>query len=130
MNEPETAVVIEDEQDIRDLISVILTKAGFVVHTAATGAAGLAIVRAHRPSVVTVDVGLPDIDGLEVTRGIREFSDAFIVLLTARSDELDVLRGLETGADEYLTKPFRPKELRERIARGFNRANPDIPAGR
>ncbi|WP_434618358.1 response regulator transcription factor [Arthrobacter sp. A5] len=110
------AVVIEDEADIRELISLILAQAGFEVHTAATGIEGLAAVRTCQPSVITADVGLPDSDGLEVTRQIRQFSNAYIVLLTARSEAIDMLRGQESGADDYLTKPFRPHDLLDRIA--------------
>ncbi len=116
MNARPVAVVIEDEADIRGLISLILTQAGFQVHTAATGIEGVAAVRTYQPSVITADVGLPDIDGLEVTWQIRQFSNAFIVLLTARSEAIDMLRGQESGADDYLTKPFRPQELLDRIA--------------
>lgn len=116
MDEVQVAVVIEDEPDIRALITVILSRAGFEVHAAASGAEGVDAVRAHNPSVITVDVGLPDMDGLEVTRALREFSDAFILMLSARAEELDMLTGLESGADGYLTKPFRPSELRARIA--------------
>ncbi len=110
-----TAVVIEDDRDIRELIQVVLNQSGFDVHAADSGAAGVEAVREHCPDVVTLDLGLPDIDGFEVARRIRLFSDSYIIMLTAKADELDTLLGLETGADDYLTKPFRPRELRARV---------------
>lgn len=116
MSNPRVAVIVEDDQDIRELISVILNQSGFEVHTASTGAAGVDAVRANNPAIVTLDLGLPDIDGFEVARQIRLFSDSYIIMLTGRADEMDTLLGLETGADDYLTKPFRPRELRARIS--------------
>ncbi|MGO4384968.1 response regulator transcription factor [Specibacter sp. RAF43] len=115
MDNPHSAVVIEDEPDIRELIGVVLSQAGFDVHSAEHGATGVEMVRRYNPAVVTLDLGLPDIDGLEVARRIRLFSDSYIIMLTARADELNTLLGLETGADDYLTKPFRPRELRARV---------------
>lgn len=116
MDNPRVAVIVEDDQDIRELISVILNQAGFEVHAASNGADGVEAVRTHHPDIVTLDLGLPDIDGFEVARRIRLFSDTYIVMLTGRADEMDTLLGLETGADDYLTKPFRPRELRARIS--------------
>ncbi|MCS4277325.1 DNA-binding response OmpR family regulator [Mycetocola sp. BIGb0189] len=110
-----TAVVIEDDPDIRGLITTILTQAGFAVASSPSGIEGVELVRTERPSIVTLDIGLLDIDGLEVARRIRLFSDCYIVMLTAQADEVDVLFGLESGADDYLAKPFRPRELRARI---------------
>ena len=109
------AVVVEDDDDIRGLMVALLGQSGFIVHEAASGSAGVAAVRAHSPVVVTVDLGLPDFDGYEVTRQVRQFSDAYVVMLTARTEEIDTLLGLEAGADDYITKPFRPRELRARI---------------
>lgn len=116
MDSPRVAVIVEDDQDIRELISVVLNQSGFEVHAASTGAAGVEAVRVNNPAIVTLDLGLPDIDGFEVARQIRLFSDAYIIMLTGRADEMDTLLGLETGADDYLTKPFRPRELRARIS--------------
>lgn len=110
------AVVIEDDQDIRELIGVILQQSGFEVHVASSGADGVEAVRTFNPAVVTLDLGLPDIDGFEVAQQIRRFSDAYIIMLTGRAGEADTLQALETGADDYLTKPFRPRELRARIS--------------
>jgi two-component system, OmpR family, response regulator len=113
-NQP-VAVVVEDDADIRDLVSVVLTSSGFEVHAEPTGRAGIAAVREHNPAIITLDLSLPDIDGFEVARQVRQFSDAYIIMLTARAEELDTLLGLESGADDYLTKPFRPRELRARV---------------
>ncbi len=115
MEEARVAVVIEDDQDIRELIEMVLGQSGFVVHTVANGTDGVEAVRRYQPVMVTLDLGLPDIDGFEVARRIRLFSDSYIIMLTARAEELDTLLGLESGADDYLTKPFRPRELRARV---------------
>ena len=109
------AVVVEDDEDIRGLMVALLGQSGFEVHEAPTGTAGVEAAQQHDPTVVTVDLGLPDIDGYEVTRRVRQFSDAYVVMLTARTEEIDTLLGLEAGADDYITKPFRPRELRARI---------------
>lgn len=116
MSESRVGLVIEDDHDIRELVRVVLVQAGFDVQVASSGAAGVVAAKELNPAVITLDLGLPDIDGFEVARQIREFSDAYIVMLTARAEELDTLIGLESGADDYLTKPFRPRELRARVA--------------
>ncbi|WP_284754530.1 response regulator transcription factor [Arthrobacter sp. efr-133-R2A-120] len=115
MSEPGVAVVIEDDEDVRNLVDAILKEAGFVVHSAATGREGVEVVRDHHASVVTLDVGLPDMDGHEVLRRIRQFSDAYVLMLTARRDEPDTLTAFLTGADDYVKKPFLPRELRARV---------------
>lgn len=109
------AVVVEDDEDIRDLMVALLGQSGFEVHEAANGSDGVQAVKQNDPVLVTVDLGLPDIDGYEVTRRVRRFSDAYVVILTARTEEIDTLMGLDAGADDYVTKPFRPRELRARI---------------
>lgn len=109
------AVVVEDDADIRNLLEAVLTQAGFETHTASNGLDGVEQVRAHDPAVTTLDISLPGIDGFEVARRIRAFSPTYIVMLTARNDEIDTLVGLDAGADDYVTKPFRPRELRARI---------------
>ncbi|MET1089731.1 MAG: response regulator transcription factor [Arthrobacter sp.] len=108
-------VIVEDDLDIRLALAAIFREAGFRVHVYAAGIDGVEGVRKYQPQVVTVDLGLPDIDGFEVARRIRLFSNAYILMLTARTQELDTLLGLEAGADDYLTKPFRPRELRYRV---------------
>jgi DNA-binding response OmpR family regulator len=110
------AVVIEDDPDVRALLTQILQQAGFEVTESASGAAGVRAVRELDVDLVTLDLNLPDLDGIEVCRRIRDISEAYIVMLTGRPDEIDRLVGLETGADDYLTKPFSPRELRARVA--------------
>jgi two-component system OmpR family response regulator len=105
------ALVIEDEPDVSRLLALVLGQAGWTVVEAATGAAGLEAARAHEPDLVTLDLSLPDLDGLEVCRRLRQVTDAYIVMLTARAGEMDRLLGLQTGADDYMTKPFSPREL-------------------
>lgn len=126
---PRVAVVIEDDEDIRGLLCAVLQQSGFEVHETGTGAAGVEAVRRHRPSIITLDLGLPDIDGFEVARRVRLFSDSYIIMLTARAEELDTLMGLEAGADDYITKPFRPRELRARIAAMLRRPRHGEAAG-
>lgn len=123
------AVVVEDDEDVRNLVEAVLSQAGFEVHSAAGGREGVDVVRLREASVVTLDVGLPDIDGFEVLRRIRQFSDAYVVMLTARTDELDTLTALHTGADDFMTKPFRPRELRARVAAMMRRPRQDSLGG-
>jgi DNA-binding response OmpR family regulator len=128
MDDYGVAVVIEDDADIRNLLEGVLTQAGFEVHTAADGRAGVEVVRSKQASVVTLDIGLPDIDGFEVLRRIRGFSDAYVVMLTGRTDEPDLLSALSAGADDYIAKPFRPRELRARVAAMMRRPRREIQA--
>ncbi|HET7140306.1 MAG TPA: response regulator transcription factor [Arthrobacter sp.] len=133
MSDLGVAVVIEDDLDMRNLLEGVLRQSGFEVHSASDGREGVAVVRDTRPDVVTLDVGLPDIDGFEVLRRIRQFSNAYVVMLTGRADEPDLLTALQAGADDYITKPFRPRELRARITAMLRRPQPAIldasPAG-
>jgi DNA-binding response OmpR family regulator len=103
------AVVIEDDADIRNLLRAILLQGGFDCHAAETGAEGLELIREHQPIVTTLDISLPGIDGFEVARRIRAFSSTYIIMLTARDEEIDTLMGLDAGADDYLTKPTPPR---------------------
>lgn len=119
--EARRAVVIEDDPDIRGLLVRVLVKQGFEVTNAEAGLPGVEEVRRVKPDLVTLDLNLPDLDGLEVCKLLREFSDAFIVMLTARTDELDKLTGLDNGADDYISKPFSPRELQSRINALFRR---------
>nr|WP_228512013.1 response regulator transcription factor [Clavibacter sp. VKM Ac-2872] len=109
-------MVIEDDGDIRQLLEVVLRQGGFEVHAAGTAADGVRLAEEVSPDVITLDVGLPDFDGFEAARRIRLVSDAYIVMLTAQGEEVDTLLGLEAGADDYIVKPFRPRELRARIS--------------
>jgi DNA-binding response OmpR family regulator len=126
MDDLGVAVVIEDDADIRNLLEGVLSQAGFEVHTASDGREGVEIVRHKQANVVTLDIGLPDIDGLEVLRRIRNFSDAYVVMLTGRTEEPDLLSALNAGADDYISKPFRPRELRARVAAMMRRPRHEI----
>lgn len=121
------AVVIEDDADIRNLLEAILAQAGFTCYTASDGVEGIAAVRQYQPILTTLDVSLPGIDGFEVARRIRAFSMTYIVMLSARDEEIDTLMGLDAGADDYLTKPFRPRELRARIEAMLRRYHQEQP---
>lgn len=123
------AVVVEDDADVRNLVEAVLSQAGFEVHSAADGREGVDVIRRLQADVVTLDVGLPDIDGFEVLRRVRQFSDAYVVMLTARTDELDTLTALHTGADDFMTKPFRPRELRARVAAMMRRPRQEFSGG-
>jgi two-component system OmpR family response regulator len=108
-------VVVEDAPDVRALVAGVLGQAGWEVTLAETGVAGLEAVRRTDPDLVTLDLSLPDIDGFEVCRQLREFTDAYVIMLTGRTTEVDRLLGLQIGADDYLTKPFSPRELVARV---------------
>jgi two-component system, OmpR family, response regulator len=115
------AVVVEDDPDISMLLRDVLEMAGFTVHQAATGRDGIHLVRLVGPDLVTLDLGLPDVDGITVCRTIREFTDAYVLMITARTDEIDRLLGLEIGADDFVDKPFSPREIQARVAALFRR---------
>jgi DNA-binding response OmpR family regulator len=115
------AVVIEDHDDIRNLLAQTIRMRGFTVATAATAQEGLDAVRRGGADLITLDLNLPDLDGLEVCRRVREFSDAYLLMVTARPGEADRLSGLELGADDYISKPFSPRELQARIEAMFRR---------
>jgi len=110
-------LVVEDEPSIADLLRLYLSRAGYGVHVERDGEAGLAQVRALRPALILLDVGLPGADGIEVCRRLRAQDDwTPVIFVTARDDEVDRILGLELGADDYVTKPFSPRELVARIA--------------
>ncbi|KUM33814.1 response regulator transcription factor [Arthrobacter sp. EPSL27] len=129
MSDLGVAVVVEDDADVRNLVEAVLSQAGFEVHSASDGRAGVDVIRRLEADVVTLDVGLPDIDGFEVLRRVRQFSDAYVVMLTARTEELDTLTALHTGADDFMAKPFRPRELRARVAAMMRRPRLDPHSG-
>jgi two-component system, OmpR family, alkaline phosphatase synthesis response regulator PhoP len=111
----QTILVVEDEQAIASFVAAYLRKDGFTVRMTASGREALSLVAAAEPSLVVLDLMLPDVDGMEVCRRIRETSTLPVLMLTARDDDLDKIAGLEVGADDYLTKPFNPRELVARV---------------
>jgi DNA-binding response OmpR family regulator len=123
-----TILVVDDEPKIVELARDYLEHAGFTVRTAANGESALDVVRRDRPDLVVLDLGLPGLDGLDVTRRIRRDSNLPVIMLTARDDELDTLLGLELGADDYLTKPFSPRELVARVRAVLRRADTSAEA--
>ncbi len=110
-----TAVIVEDDPDIRHLLVEVLEAAGFSTVSVGNGIDGIQAVLSYRPLLTTLDVNMPGIDGFEAARRIRAQSDTYIVMLTGLADEADVVLGLGAGADEYIVKPFRPREFRARI---------------
>ncbi|MFW6775065.1 response regulator transcription factor [Nocardioides sp. CPCC 205120] len=123
-----TVLVVDDDEDIRFLVVTVLEEAGYTVLEAATGAEAVEVVRREQPDLVTLDLGLPDIDGMETCRRLRAFSDAFVIMLTGRTDESDRLAGLDVGADDYMVKPFSPRELRARVGAFLRRSRPAVAA--
>jgi DNA-binding response OmpR family regulator len=121
-------LVVDDEPPIVNLVQGYLEREGWTVLTASDGDAGLDIVRREQPDVVVLDLMLPGLDGVEVCRELRTFSNAFVVMLTAKSEEIDKLIGLAVGADDYMTKPFSPRELVARIKAILRRARSSSPA--
>lgn len=122
------AVVIEDDPDIRGLLTLMLRKLDFEVTEVSNGLDGIEAIRETHCDLVTLDLNLPDLDGLEVCRRVREFSDAYILMLTARAEEIDRLTGLDNGADDYVNKPFSPKEIQARIRAMFRRSRKPSPS--
>ncbi|MDH3265305.1 MAG: response regulator transcription factor [Paracoccaceae bacterium] len=120
-------LVADDDPEIRTVLTVALERAGFGVVSAADGQAALREARRAGPALVVLDVGLPELDGLEVCRRLRAASAVPILFLTARDDEIDRVLGLELGADDYMTKPFSPRELTARIKAILRRAGPGGP---
>jgi len=114
-------LVIDDEQSILDLVTAYLRRAGYEVHTAMDGPGGLKAARALKPDLIVLDIMLPGMDGLEVLTHLRRESDVYVIMLTARSEETDKIVGLSVGADDYLTKPFSPRELVARVKAALRR---------
>src|SRR5262245_42373025 len=123
-----TILVVDDEPRIVDLARDYLEHAGFRVIAANDGAQALESARRDRPDLVVLDLGLPGLDGLDVTKALRAEGSIPIVMVTARDDELDKLLGLELGADDYLTKPFSPRELVARVKAVLRRADRPVEA--
>jgi two-component system, OmpR family, alkaline phosphatase synthesis response regulator PhoP len=128
-----TVLVVDDEENLLNLIHGYLEREGYRVVTAPDGERGLALARSERPDLVVLDLMLPGLDGIEVCRQLRQFSDAYVLILTAKAEEIDKIVGLAVGADDYLTKPFSPRELVARIKamlrrpRSLGRVADDVP---
>ncbi|WP_068140774.1 response regulator transcription factor [Limnochorda pilosa] len=126
-------LVVDDEVHLVELVSGYLRREGFEARAAHDGPGALDLARSWRPDLVVLDVMLPDLDGFEVCRRLRQFSDAYVLMLTARAEEVDKVVGLSVGADDYITKPFSPRELVARVKamlrrpRQAVRLDPEIP---
>jgi two-component system alkaline phosphatase synthesis response regulator PhoP len=114
-------LVVDDEQSILDLVTAYLRREGYEVHTATDGPGGLKAARAFKPDLIVLDVMLPGMDGIELLTRLRRESDVYVIMLTARSEETDKIVGLSVGADDYLTKPFSPRELVARVKAALRR---------
>lgn len=123
------AVIVEDDRDVRSLIESILTQAGFEVIVTSNGADGVDAVRRHDPALTTLDVSMSGMDGFATAKNIREFSSTYLIMITALGEEIDVVQGLDSGADDYLVKPFRPRELRARISSMLRRPRARTTSG-
>jgi DNA-binding response OmpR family regulator len=120
----QSILVVEDETSIASFVSMYLKNAGFVVRVAGSGQDALGQAAADPPALIVLDLMLPDLDGIDVCRRIRQRSDVPILMLTARDDDIDKIIGLEVGADDYLTKPFNPRELVARVKSILRRSAP------
>ena len=120
-------LVVDDEPPIRSVVRGFLEREGMLVAEAADGPAAVEQARAFAPDVVVLDIMLPGFDGLEVLRRVRAFSDPYVLLLTARTEEVDRIVGLTVGADDYLTKPFSPRELAARVQALLRRRRSGVP---
>ena len=118
-------LIVDDEAPILNLISAYLKPEGYEVYTASDGPAGLQAARAYKPDLVVLDVMLPGMDGVEVLTRLRRESDVYVILLTAKTEEMDKIIGLSVGADDYVTKPFSPRELVARIKAALRRLKSD-----
>ena len=116
-----TVLAIDDEPNILEVVTAYLRQAGYQVHSAVDGPSGLRAARALKPDVVVLDVMLPGMDGLELLAQLRRESTAYVIMLSARSEETDKIIGLSVGADDYLTKPFSPRELVARVKAALRR---------
>jgi two-component system alkaline phosphatase synthesis response regulator PhoP len=115
MSSSRSILVVDDEPTIVNTVQAYLEKEGYTVHTALDGHAALQAARAFRPDLIVLDIMLPGLDGIEVLRRLRQESDVYVLMLTAKADETDKIVGLSVGADDYLTKPFSPRELVARV---------------
>jgi DNA-binding response OmpR family regulator len=125
MSDPHSILVVEDETSISSFVAAYLRNAGYTVRTASSAKAALVDLAGEMPSLVILDLNLPDGDGVELCRRIRKSSDVPILMLTARDEDVDKIIGLEVGADDYMTKPFNPRELVARVKSVLRRAAPE-----
>ena len=123
-------LVVDDETTVRQTVAAYLEREGYVVHTASDGLGALEAFRIHQPDLIVLDIMLPGVDGLEVLRQVRQTSEVYVLLLTARADETDKIVGLTVGADDYLTKPFSPRELVARVKAILRRGRGAVNADR
>lgn len=114
-------LVVDDEQQILDIVSAYLEREGYEVRTATNGTEGLSLARQYDPDLLVLDIMLPGMDGLELLARLRRESDVYVIMLTARTEETDKIVGLSVGADDYLTKPFSPRELVARVKAALRR---------
>lgn len=114
-------LVVDDEQSILDLVTAYLEEEGYEYRTAMDGRSGLKSIRMFNPDIIVLDIMLPGMDGIDVLRELRKESDAYVIMLTAKAEETDKIVGLSVGADDYLTKPFSPRELMARIKAALRR---------
>ncbi len=133
MSEPGSAdnprvLVVDDAPEFIEMLVPLLEREGYITQSARDGEAAISAARSFAPDVIVLDLGLPKIDGVDVCRQVRSFSDAYVIMLTARSDEVDRVVGLEVGADDYMTKPFSPRELVARIRAMLRRPRAAIVA--
>ncbi|MCB0231383.1 MAG: response regulator, partial [Anaerolineae bacterium] len=123
-------LIVDDEPNILQTVRAYLEREGYAVQSASDGAAALKLAYVFQPDLIVLDIMLPGIDGLEVLRQLRQTSDVYVLLLTARADETDKIVGLTVGADDYLTKPFSPRELVARIKAILRRGRGNEPGER
>ena len=121
----QSVLVVEDEASIASFVALYLKNAGYDVATVGNGTDALAAVERQQPALIILDLMLPDIDGIEICRRVRQKSDIPILMLTARDEDVDKIIGLEVGADDYMTKPFNPRELVARVKSILRRSSPD-----
>jgi len=126
---PLRALVVDDEPSLVRAVAGYLEHEGFAVTTATDGEQAVAAARRDTPDIVVLDLMLPGIDGIEVCRQLRTFTDSYVIMLTARTEEIDTIIGLSVGADDYMTKPFSPRELTARIRSLLRRPRTTVEAG-
>jgi DNA-binding response OmpR family regulator len=114
-NRTQRVLVVDDAPEFIEMLVPLLEREGYTTRTATDGEEAIEVARSFAPDVIVLDLGLPKLDGVDVCRQVRTFSDAYVIMLTARADEVDRVVGLEVGADDYMTKPFSPRELVARV---------------